>query len=320
MILSNVSRQTLSRISTMSSMMPKRQQLSLLSTISHQQQQQQQQKRSISLLNTHLHRPTLSPTTVRVVQPQPQQSILTCERMIIKRSFSLWRIPFYWATATKAKRQLAVLGSVTGLTAIGALIGPTFWLALGGIGTIVSWRIYQQTKRWWQLMNPAEQLLSSFARNSGGEGLFQLLRRQVGSHQAAEQVQQRAIDKLTQWAHTDIGRKVIVDDLNVGHVDDMTFYPPHSCSMTTESITINGQKSTGQKVHVEFWAEANQKIHPRSGSCCVYVDAVADASSGDIQIKDIRLAAPGWAADEHVPLNDLNTRKNVIEGEYKDVV
>ena len=313
MLLSNISRQASLRISVMSSIIPKRQKLSLLSTISYQQPQ-----RSISLLNTCLHRPTI--TTMKRVQQQQQQPILTNEMMITRRCFSIWRIPFYWATATKAKRKLALLGSITGFTAIGALIGPTFWLALGGIGTIMSWRIYRETKRWWQLINPAEQLISSFARNSGGEGLFQLLRRQVGSHQAAEQVQQKAIEKLTQWAHTNIGRKVVVDELNVAHVDDMTFYPPHSCSMTTETISINGKKSTGQKVHVEFWAEANQRIHPRSGSCCIYVDAVADGLSGEIQIKDIRLSAPGWAADEHVPLNDLNTHKNVIEGEYRDVV
>ncbi|KAI9252862.1 hypothetical protein BDA99DRAFT_443560 [Phascolomyces articulosus] len=267
------------------------------------------------------HRPSI---TSKTVSQKP-----TCMAMMTNRSFSLWRLPYYWATASKAKRRLALITGISGISFIGAILGPAFWLMLGGIGAVVSWRVYQQTKRWWQLINPSEQIFSSIGRGTNGsggdEGLFDLLRRQVGSHQAAEQVQRQAITRLTEWARTDLGRKVLVDDLNINHIDDMTFYPPHSCSLSSQAMMVNGKQSSVQAIHVEFWAEANPSIHPRSGSCCIYVDAIVDTASstpGQVQIKDIRLAAPGWHADEHVPISDdqQSKRKNVLEGEFRDVV
>ncbi|KAI9489117.1 hypothetical protein BDB00DRAFT_845232 [Zychaea mexicana] len=289
MMLSNISRQTLSRRPVTASSMPRR-------IFQYHQQLPPSQRLQPGPL---IPRPT-----------QPQSVLITT------RNFSIWRIPFYWATATKAKRRVALLGSLSGLTMIGAVLGPAFWLVLGGVGTIVTWRIWQQTKRWWQLLNPSEQMVASLAKQ-GGEGLMQLLRRQVGSHQAAEEVQRQAINKLIQWARTDQGRRVLVDELNVAHVDDITFYPPHSCSLSSQTVVTNGKESSGQKVHVEFWAEADRSVHPRSGSCCIYADAITDGS-GNIQMKDIRLAAPGWHADEHIPL-DQPKSENVIEGAFRDV-
>ncbi|KAI8143788.1 hypothetical protein BJV82DRAFT_494796, partial [Fennellomyces sp. T-0311] len=218
--------------------------------------------------------------------------------MMTTRPFSLWRIPLYWATASKWKRRATVLGSLSGLTFIGAVLGPAFWLVLGGVGTVVTWRMWRQTKRWWQLLSPGERVLASITPQ---EGIMQLLRRQIGGHEAAQQVQQKAIDTILEWAHTDHGRRVLVNDLNVSRVDGMTFFPPHASSVSSQTMIVNGNRASGEQIHVEFWAEDDRSVHPRSGSCCVYVDALVDPS-GQIQLKDVRLAAPGWHADEHVPL------------------
>ncbi|KAI9313460.1 hypothetical protein BX666DRAFT_692508 [Dichotomocladium elegans] len=229
------------------------------------------------------------------------------------RCFSIWRVPIYLATASKARRRVAMLGTITGLTAIGALLGPVFWLALGGAATLVSWRVWRATRQWWDLLNP------SALRDQSVKGLYQLLMREVGNHRGAEAVRQEAIGQIMKWASTDHGRRVLLDELNLDHINDIDFYPAHASSSTLQQIMINGKKSSEQHVRVEFWAQDDRTPGYRGGSCCVYADA-AISPDGTITLKDIRLSAPGWHADEHIPLDHVYVPKGkVIEGEYRDV-
>lgn len=252
-------------------------------------------------------------------QQQQQQHLIGANGSMLttRRSFSVWRIPIYLATTSKWKRRFAVLGSLAGITTIGAVLGPAFWIVIGGVATVATWRVWRATSQWWQLINSST---TPQAVEQQAKSLYQVLKKQVGYHRGAEGVRQAAIEKIMEWAHTDQGHHILFNEMNLGHIDDIDFYPVHSTTNTSKTYTINNQEHTERHVYVEFWAQDDSTPGYRGGSCCVHVDAAID-NHGGIILKDIRLAAPGWHADEHIPLKQSSTTSNgrVIEGEYRDV-
>lgn len=238
------------------------------------------------------------------------------------RPFSMWKIPIYLATAGKAKRRLALLGTVSGITVIGALLGPVFWIILGGTAATVAWRVWRHTSRWWQLINNNGVTDAAKRAISGSEGLFSLLEKQVGNHRAADQVREATIDRIMSWSQTEEGRRTLVEHFNIDHLKDVTFFPTHASSHESRTTIANGHKQSMQQIKVQFWAEDDQSKGPRGGSCCVH--AIADVDDqGNIQLQDIRLSAPGWHPDEHIPItskdNNATSSGRVIEGEFRDV-
>lgn len=231
----------------------------------------------------------------------------------------MWKIPIYLATAGKAKRNLALLGTVSGITFIGALVGPVFWVILGGTAAMVAWRVWHQTSRWWQLINNGSVTDAAKRPMHGSEGLFNLLEK-LGNHRAAEQVREATIDRILSWSQTEEGRRVLVEHFNIDHLKDVTFFPTHAASHETFTAAINGRKESMERIKVQFWAEDDQSKGPRGGSCCVHAVANVD-DHGNIQLEDIRLSAPGWHPDEHIPITSRGARTagKVIEGEFRDV-
>lgn len=233
---------------------------------------------------------------------------------VAQRPFSIWRIPIYLATAGKTKRRIALLGTVSGITLLGAFLGPTFWIISGGAATLVSWRIWRQTSRWWQLINQNNIARVAFQE---APGLFRLLEKQVGSHRAIEQVRQQAIERIYEWAQASDGKRVLLDDFGVDHVKDITFFPVHASSSVSRVLEVNGHRESAQEINVEFWAADDTSKGPRGGSCYIHANAIVD-SHGNIELRSIRLNAPGWHSDEYVPLQ-TQRRGRVIEGEYRDL-
>lgn len=267
---------------------------------------------------------TTTTKTPFLYRPPPQQQLLLHHHyqqpflFPPRRSFSVWRIPIYLATTSKWKRRLTVLGSLAGITTIGAILGPAFWIVIGGVATVATWRVWRATNQWWQLIN---NTTTPQAVEQQAKSLYQVLKRQVGYHRGAEDVRQAAIEKIMQWAHTDQGHHILFNELNLGHIDDIDFYPVHSTTSTSRTISSNGQEQTERHIYIEFWAQDDNTPGYRGGSCCVHVDAAVD-NRGSIILKDIRLAAPGWHADEHIPLKQQSPTTpdgRVIEGEYRDV-
>ncbi|ORY95742.1 hypothetical protein BCR43DRAFT_418572, partial [Syncephalastrum racemosum] len=208
------------------------------------------------------------------------------------RAFSWWRIPVYIATASKGKRRLAALGTASGLFAIGSILGPAFWIVLGGSAALVSWRVWRATSHWWDIIQNSNL---APAANS----LFGLLRSQVGSHRAAEQLRQLAIDQVLSWGATEQGHRALVDELGMDHIRDLVYFPAHS--IRTSDTDINGKKK--KMVEVEFWAQDNRTADYRGGSCVIRASAVVEEGRKEhLRLQDVRVSAPGWHAEESVPL------------------
>ncbi|KAG0186942.1 hypothetical protein DFQ28_007083 [Apophysomyces sp. BC1034] len=208
------------------------------------------------------------------------------------------------ATTTKTKRRMALAATFGGITLISAVFGPIVWVTVLGVGSVVTWRTWSKTQKIWQTLSPQASTASSVATNILG-----VLKSQVKEHHLTDGIRQDAIDHLLAWADTDDGRRVLVDEFNVDHVKQLTFLPVHA--MTTV------ERGNSRKVNLEFWVEDDQSVGNRGGACIVR--AIANVNKdGQVQLEDIRLSAPGWHADEVIPLKKSVPDK-VIEGEFLDV-
>ncbi|KAL0090665.1 hypothetical protein J3Q64DRAFT_1706561 [Phycomyces blakesleeanus] len=238
------------------------------------------------------------------------------------RAFSLWRIPIMLMTAGKTKRRIALATTLGGMTLVSAVAGPVVWLVVGGIASILAWRVWRQTSVWWKVLAPPAMTVAGVA-SKAGNGIFDLLKAHVGTHRAADQVQKEAISQIMKWADTPMGRRVLTEEFNADHIKDLSFLPVHSSSFSSQTIKENNKtKFDVQRVEIQFFAEDDATPGDRGGGCIVRAVATIDGN-GKIRMEDIRLSAPDWTSEERIPIESLPygdaPHRRIIEGEFKDV-
>ncbi|KAF7731552.1 hypothetical protein EC973_009316 [Apophysomyces ossiformis] len=239
------------------------------------------------------------PATVSSLYLRP--SPMNCHAI---RPFSLYQIPFMLVSASKTKRRLALATMVGGISLVSVVLGPLVWITVLGVGSVLAWRTWSRTQKLWKTLTPQVNSSAAVASN-----IFSVLKSQVQKHHMIDQVRQRAIDQLLKWANTDEGRQLLVREFNVDHVNQLTFLPVHS--MTT--IEQNNHK----QMNLEFWVEDDASVGNRGGACMVRVAARVN-EDGRLQLDAIQLSAPGWHADEMIPLDKSDTAR-VIEGEFRNL-
>ncbi|KAI8393821.1 uncharacterized protein BYT42DRAFT_542021 [Radiomyces spectabilis] len=219
------------------------------------------------------------------------------------RSLSMWRIPILIATAGKTKRRLAVTALLGGASLISAVVGPVVWIILGGTGAFVAWRVWRQTNKWWKYIGPPAATIAGSAVPMTST-VWNAVKNHVGKHRAADEVRQKAIDHVKEWAQTQQGRQILLNEFSVDHVDELTFFPTHSSETVTRKISQNEGKEETERneVKVEFWVEDDQTMGNRGGGCIVHAWASVD-KKGQPHLESLKLSAPGWHDDETVPLH-----------------
>ncbi|KAI9018710.1 hypothetical protein CLU79DRAFT_759992 [Phycomyces nitens] len=238
------------------------------------------------------------------------------------RTFSFWRIPIMLLTASKAKRRLALATTLGGMTLVSTVLGPVVWLVVGGIASIMAWKVWRQTSVWWKVLGPSAMTVAGVA-SKASNGIFDLLKAHVGTHRAADQVQKEAISEILKWADTPMGRRVLTEEFNADHIKDLSFLPVHSSSFSSQTILENNRtKVDVQRVQVEFFAQDDATPGDRGGGCVVRATATIDGN-GKIRMEDLVLSAPDWTTEERIPIESIPygdaPQKRIIEGEFKDV-
>lgn len=246
---------------------------------------------------------------------------------IIKRTFMWYRIPLMILAASSTKRKMILSGLIGGTALIGFILGPLSLLVMGGIAGIITIRLWRQTRDWWRYIPVVTNTLSNQSSS-----LYSMLRSQVGQHRAEDQVRNLAIEKIKQWAHTNQGRNIFLNEFNVDHVNDLTFLPNHASAIFTSNSSINNNNNHNnqqqqqadlfkKQISIQFWVESEEREDSGGGGgCMVTADANVDPNNGNITFQQIKLTSPGWTVDEFVPLdNNQNHQGKVIEGEFKNV-
>ncbi|KAI8093481.1 uncharacterized protein BX664DRAFT_372361 [Halteromyces radiatus] len=209
--------------------------------------------------------------------------------------------------ASPKQRKFALISTIVGTSFLGFLFGPMSFLVISGLLGGVAWRIWRQTTEWWKY------LPSNLMNN---HSLYSMIRSQVGQHRAEDQVRDQTIQRIREWGKTDQGRRILLDDFNVDHIDQLIFLPTHSHATYTLVESINANQFTQKQVDIQFLIEESQDM----GGCMVSAKAWIDSDTGKVTLKDIKLSSPDWSLDKHVPLKQNNNNNDrVIEGEFKDI-
>ncbi|CAO3609654.1 unnamed protein product [Cunninghamella blakesleeana] len=233
---------------------------------------------------------------------------------MIKRTFIWYRIPLMILAASNTKRKMILSGIIGGTALVGFIFGPLSLLVIGGIASLVTIRLWRQTRDWWHYIPAVTNTLSNQSSS-----FYSMLRSQVGQHRAEDQVRQLAIEKIKQWAHTNQGRNIFLNEFNVDHVNDLTFLPNHATAIfaSARSSSMNEQQQNDlfrKQISIQFWVESEDREDSGGGGgCMVTVDANVDPNNGNITFQQIKLASPSWNVDEFVPLDHRHHEK-IIEG------
>ncbi|KAI9257413.1 hypothetical protein BY458DRAFT_518863 [Sporodiniella umbellata] len=189
------------------------------------------------------------------------------------RLLSIWTLPkLVLATTSKRNRRLA-MGALGAVSVISSMVGPGVWLAVGGVGTVMGWRLYKKAERWWQYL-PFDTLLGK-----------------IGTHTASEKVREAAIQRLSSYfQHTAEGAQMLK---TLGLDSSLVWKEVYKSEVT--------RTEDAHHVSVRFWLSDTTSQDPQGGSCQATCTATV-SHQGQITLQSILLDAPGWHRQASVPV------------------
>lgn len=238
-------------------------------------QQQQRQYIAFHLKNTTTTRPLYNNQLVQA-----------------RRQLSIWTIPkIVLATTNKSNRKW-ILGTLGAASVLSSFLGPIVWVAAGGAASIVTWRLFQKTKTWWNYLTPVISPHNKDQVPSMTEALLS----QIGTHRAAELVRMDTIKELKHFFGTTPQGQKMLEDFGLDHPNDLVWEDVHK----SEATRLD-KENNKHLVKVNFFLEDQTSAGPRGGSCEVTATAVV-SGEGRIDLDQVKLSSPGWHKDEIVPL------------------
>ncbi|KAI8985926.1 hypothetical protein BDB01DRAFT_842786 [Pilobolus umbonatus] len=198
--------------------------------------------------------------------------------------FSWTKIPKLVLTASGVKKRGIVWGTLGAVTLLSSIVGPAVWITLGGVASLVTWRLAKKTANWWSYLDLPNSKTS----------FFQAVLLNIGTHRAAEIVRTNTVQHLKAYFEkTEQGKKVL-EEFGLDHEKDLVWED------VLKYETVSVDKNT-HKVNIEFWLEDEVSKGPAGGSCKVSSSALINGE-GNVTLNEVRLSAPNWHEDEVVPV------------------
>ncbi|KAG0735737.1 hypothetical protein G6F57_005239 [Rhizopus arrhizus] len=234
-----------------------------------------QQQRTI-VSRSLLPRPSLCSTVTR--------PCVSKQQMIHRsRPLSFWTLPRLVLATTNKKNRRLVYGAIGAAGLLSSVFGPVVWIAVGGVSSLVGWRIYRKAKSWWNYLTPPQ------VNATATEWLLS----KVGTHKATELVRKESIKQLSNYFQSGGGKKVL-EAFGLDHEKELIWEDVYK----SETTRLDKERF---QVLIYFWLSDEMSRGPQGGSCQVTASAIV-SGSGQIQMESLLLNAPGWHEQETIPI------------------